>query len=94
MSNKPKRSTIIPLCLLAYLAVMAWMGRGQITKPEPDYLQYFGIIGISLVIIVLLYFALRRKEALRRRREEELYGTYADEEKENSEAEPRNTKQP
>ncbi len=79
---------------MAYLAVMAWMGRGQITKPEPDYLQYFGIIGISLVIIVLLYFALRRKEALRRRREEELYGTYADEEKENSEAEPRNTEQP
>lgn len=79
---------------MAYLAVMAWMGRGQITKPEPDYLQYFGIIGISLVIIVLLYFALRRKEALRRRSEEELYGTYADEETENSEAEPRNTEQP
>ena len=94
MSNKPKRSTIIPLCLLAYLAVMAWVGRGQITKQEPDYFQYFGIIGISLVIIVLLYFALRRKEALRQRREEELYGTYADEETENSEAEPRNAEQP
>jgi len=65
---------------LAYLCVMAWVGRGQITKAEPDYLQYFGIIGISLLIIVLLYFALRRKETLRQRREEELYGTYADEE--------------
>ena len=88
MSNKPKRSTIIPLCLLAYLCVMAWVGRGQITKAEPDYLQYFGIIGISLLIIVLLYFALRRKETLRQRRKEELYGTYADDEatNENDEA--------
>lgn len=65
---------------MAYLCVMAWVGRGQITKAEPDYLQYFGIIGISLLIIVLLHFALRRKETLRQRREEELYGTYADEE--------------
>ena len=65
---------------MAYLCVMAWVGRGQITKAEPDYLQYFGIIGISLLIIVLLYFALRRKETMRQRREEELYGTYADEE--------------
>ena len=68
---------------MAYLCVMAWVGRGQITKAEPDYLQYFGIIGISLLIIVLLHFALRRKETLRQRREEELYGTYADEEASN-----------
>lgn len=92
MSNRPKQSVIIPLALLVYLAVMAWMGRGQLAAGA--YLQYFGIIGISLAIIVLLYFALRRKEALRRRREEELYGTYADEETENSEAEPRNTERP
>ncbi len=78
MSNKLKRSTVIPLCMLAYLAVMAWLGRGRLAAG--DYLYYFGVIGISLVIIVLLYFALRRKETLRQRREEELYGTYADEE--------------
>lgn len=78
MSNKPKRSTVIPLCMLAYLAVMAWLGRSRLAAG--DYLYYFGVIGISLVIIVLLYFALRRKETLRQRREEELYGTYADEE--------------
>lgn len=74
--NKSRQSTIIPLALLLYLAVMAWMGRGQLAAGE--YLQYFGIIGASLGIIVLLYFVLRRKEALRRKHDEELYGTYDD----------------
>ena len=80
MSNKPKRSTVIPLCLLVYLAVMAWVGRGRLQAGE--YLYYFGVIGGSLAIIALLYWSLRRKEALRERREEELYGTYEDAEEE------------
>ena len=87
MNKNPKRSTIIPLALLVYLAVMAWMGRGRLANGE--YFYYFGVIGGSLLIIVLLYFSLRRKEKLRRQREEELYSTYADEE--TSEAEPRTT---
>ncbi len=80
MSNKPKRSTVIPLCLLVYLAIMAWVGRGRLQAGE--YLYYFGVIGGSLAIIALLYWSLRRKEALRERREEELYGTYEDAEEE------------
>ena len=83
MSNKPKRSTVIPLCLLVYLAVMAWMGRGRLLAGE--YLYYFGVLGGSLAIIALLYWSLRRKEALRRKREEELYGTYEDAEEEKKE---------
>lgn len=83
MSNQPKRSTVIPLCLLAYLAVMAWMGRGRLLAGE--YLYYFGVLGGSLAIIALLYWSLRRKEALRRKREEELYGTYEDAEEKASE---------
>ena len=80
MSNKPKRSTVIPLCLLVYLAVMAWMGRGRLLAGE--YLYYFGVLGGSLAIIALLYWSLRRKEALRRKHEEDLYGTYEDAEEE------------
>ena len=76
MSNKLKRSTVIPLCLLVYLAVMAWMGRGRLLAGE--YLYYFGVLGGSLAIIALLYWSLRRKESLRRKHEEELYGTYED----------------
>lgn len=77
MNNSPKRSTVIPVLMLVYLAVMAWIGRSRLQDGE--YLYYFGVIGGSLVIIALLYWSLRRKEALRKRREDELYGTYADE---------------
>lgn len=91
MSHRPKRSTVIPLCLLVYLAVMAWVGRARLEAGE--YLYYFGVIGGSLLIIALLYWSLRRKEALRDRREEELYGTYSDNDEANSEAEPRTTEQ-
>lgn len=83
MSNKLKRSTVIPLCLLVYLAVMAWMGRGRLLAGE--YLYYFGVLGGSLAIIALLYWSLRRKESLRRKHEEELYGTYEDAEEKKKE---------
>ena len=77
--RKIKRSVIFPLVMLAYLAVMAWIGRDNIA--QGNYLRYFGIIGVSLIIIVLLYFSLRKKEQLQQRREEEQYGTYDEEEK-------------
>ena len=76
--KKLKRSTVIPLCLLIYLAVMAWMGRTRLADGE--YLYYFGVLGISLLIIVALYWSLRRKEKLREQHDEDLYGTYADKE--------------
>lgn len=83
MSNKKiKRSVIFPIIMLIYLGAMAWIGRDRLARGE--YLYYFGIIGISLLIIVLLYFSLRKKEQLRQRREQEQeqaqYTTYADEE--------------
>ena len=82
--SKIKRSVVFPLVLLAYLGFMAWIGRDRLARGE--YLYYFGIIGISLLILVLLYFSLRKKEQLRERREQEQeqnqYTTYADEEEE------------
>jgi phosphotransferase system glucose/maltose/N-acetylglucosamine-specific IIC component len=77
--SKIKRSIVFPVIMLAYLAVMAWVGRDRLDRGE--YLYYFGIIGVGLVIIVLLYFSLRKKEQLQQRREEEQqYGTYEEEE--------------
>ncbi len=79
--SKIKRSIVFPVIMLAYLAVMAWVGRDRLDRGE--YLYYFGIIGVGLVIIVLLYFSLRKKEQLQQRREEEQqYGTYEEEEEE------------
>lgn len=75
--KKFKGSTIIPLCMLVYLAVMAWVGRGSLSS---EATIYWIKLGVGLVIIVGLYFALRRKEQLRRRREEQeaTYGHYDD----------------
>ncbi len=86
MSNsKIKRSVVFPLIMLAYLGVMAWVGRDRLVRGE--YLYYFGIIGVGLVIILLLYLSLRKKEQLQQRREQEQYGTYADEEEKEEEKE-------
>ena len=83
--SKIKRSVIFPVIMLAYLAVMAWIGRDNLT--QGNYLRYFSIIGVSLIIIVLLYFSLRRKEKLQKQREEEQYGTYDDTNNANQEQE-------
>ena len=65
-----KRSTIVPLVLLVYLAVMSYIGRGEFYAGH--YVYYFGIIGVTLVIIVALHFFLRKRERLRREREDDL----------------------
>lgn len=64
------RSTLIPLLLLVYLAVMAYIGRGEFQRG--NYLYYFGIIGATLVCIVLLHFVMKRRERLRREREDDI----------------------
>lgn len=54
-----KRSTFVPLLLLAYLAVMSYIGRGELKAGH--YLYYFGIIGVTLVCIALLHIVLKRR---------------------------------
>ena len=61
-SNKFKSSTVIPLALTAYLAVMAYIGRHIYLRG--DYLYYFGTIAVTMVIIVVLHFSLKKKEKL------------------------------
>lgn len=67
---KVKRSTIVPLVLLAYLGVMSYIGLPELRQGH--YLYYFGIIGVTLLCIVLLHFTLKRRERLRREREDDM----------------------
>lgn len=69
---KIKRSTFIPLILLAYLAVMSSFGWKQYAAGQMSATYFFGVIAITLVIIVLLHFNLKRRERLRAEREADL----------------------
>lgn len=55
-----RRSTVIPALLLVYLAVMCYIGRGELERG--NYAYYFGIIAATLLCIVLLHFTLRKRE--------------------------------
>ena len=67
---KYKKSTYVPLMLFLYLCVMSIVGYDYFL--DGQYLFYFGIIGITLVIIILLHFSLKRRESLRRQREDDI----------------------
>lgn len=60
MKKKIPRSTWLPVLLLAYLAAMSYIGRGELAAG--NYLYYFGIIVITLVIIIALHFVLKKRE--------------------------------
>ena len=57
---KLRRSTVIPLILLAYLGVMSYIGYPEFQRG--NYLYYFGIIAITLLCIFLLHLQLRHRE--------------------------------
>ncbi|MCM1066005.1 MAG: hypothetical protein NC418_00335 [Muribaculaceae bacterium] len=65
---KAQRSTIIPLILAVYLAVMAGIGYSDYAAGRTSALFYFGTIAITLIILVLLHLSLKRRERLRRER--------------------------
>ena len=62
MASKIRRSTILPIILLIYLGVMAYIGRGE--PAAGHYLYYFGIIGASLLCIILLRIFLKKRERM------------------------------
>jgi cbb3-type cytochrome oxidase subunit 3 len=64
-----KKSVFIPALLLVYLAVMAYMGREKLFAGS--YLEYFGILVVTLVCILILFFTLRKQEEVRERRRRE-----------------------
>lgn len=59
-----KRPIIITVALLVYLGVMAFIGWPP-EKTTSGYLQYFGTIGVTLIIIAVLFVFLRKREVLR-----------------------------
>lgn len=65
---KIKRSTLIPVILLAYLAVMASIGYKEYAAGRMSALYYYGVIAVTLAVIVLLHFNLKRRERLRAER--------------------------
>ncbi|MDE6207109.1 MAG: hypothetical protein K2M55_04815 [Muribaculaceae bacterium] len=69
---KVQRSVLIPAVLAVYLAVMAVIGWPDYASGRTSALQYFGTIGVTLIILVLLHFNLKRRERLRRERMDDL----------------------
>lgn len=67
-----KKSTLIPIVLLAYLGVMSYIGYPAYKSGEHSALFYFGVIGVTIFVIVLLHFFLKKRERLRREREDDL----------------------
>ena len=63
-----KKSTIIPLALLLYLAAMSVIGFPY--YQTGNYFYYFGIIGFTLLIIVILHFLLKKKEKIHKQHED------------------------
>lgn len=63
------RSTIVPVLLLVYLGVMAYIGWPEYAAGHTSALYYYGIIVVTLVCIVLLHFSLKRRDRLRRERQ-------------------------
>lgn len=60
MKRRLKPSTYIPLLLLAYLAIMAYIGRGELR--QGNYLYYFGLIALTLLMITLLHLFLKKRQ--------------------------------
>lgn len=59
---KVKRSTWLPVLLLIYLAVMAYMGIPSLKTGQTKPGEYAAIIVITLVCIALLHFFLKKRE--------------------------------
>ncbi len=69
---KLKRSTVIPVILLIYLAVMVVLGWPDYVRGATSPALYFGGTALTIAVIVLLHFNLKKREAYRQRRLDEM----------------------
>ena len=69
MNKGNDRATWLPLALLAYLAVMAYMGRSMLSNGEE--LRYWLSVGGGVAIIAVLRWVLLRQRRLREEHEDE-----------------------
>ena len=58
-------TSIILLIYLVVMSVIGWPGN----KPEPNYLEYFGIIVITLGVICLLRYVQIKRFKIRNKKE-------------------------
>lgn len=65
---KISRATLVPVVLLVYLAVMAYLGLPGLRSGQTTPAAYTATIIVSLGVIVLLYFFLKKRERMRRER--------------------------
>lgn len=68
MSRKIRRSTIIPLLLVVYLCVMAWMGLDGLETGQISLFGYVATIVATLGVIYLLHIFLKKRDKLRKER--------------------------
>lgn len=68
---KLSRSTVIPVLLLIYLAVMVVLGWPDYVAGRTSAALYFGGTALTIVVIILLHFNLKKREAYRRQRQQE-----------------------
>lgn len=68
-----KKINITTIVLLVYLVVMAYIGRPA-NQETPDYVEYYGVIGLTLVIIGLLRYVQIRRFKMRQKNKEEQSG--------------------
>lgn len=71
MKRLPRHITV-PLLLLIYLSIMAWLGLDGLRSGATSPMQYFGTIALTLLVLVLLYFFLKKRDRLRRKRQDDL----------------------
>lgn len=65
---KTRRHIVIPGLLLIYFACMSVVfGRDLLSSGQ--YVRFFTIAGVEILLIIATFFALRRKNALQQQRE-------------------------
>lgn len=58
------KSTWLPILLVAYLAFMAYIGRGLLSQGQTAF--YLALIAVTLAVIATLHFFLKKQERKRR----------------------------
>ena len=66
MNRKTNQQFIVPVILLIYIAIMAYISYPRY-KTSGNWSEYFAVIGISVALVALLFLLLKRKQKIRDR---------------------------
>ena len=62
--RRMRRSVWLPCVLVLYLGIMSYVGLP--IYRAGNYLHYFGVIGVTLVVIIMLHIFLKKRENIKR----------------------------